>query len=84
MQEGLPIDALECAGAAARVAGDRFKRFRCGVTSERLQIPAVTVVWDGERIGSVVEGLPRLEGPFDARLNVRVTGKSSIAYQQVS
>lgn len=32
---------------------------------------------------SVVEGQPRVEGPFAVRLNVRVTGKTTIAYQQV-
>lgn len=83
VQIGLRINALECAGAAAAVAGDRFRRFRCGATSEMLEIPVAQVTWDPERITSLVESQPRVEGPFGARLNVRVTGKSTIAYQQV-
>jgi len=31
----------------------------------------------------VVEGEPQIAGPFAVRLNVRVTGKSTIAYRQV-
>ena len=83
VQTGLQIDALECIGATTAVAGDRFRRFRCGATSEVLEIPTAVVTWDPERITSVVEGQPRVEGPFAVRLNVRVTGKSTIAYQQV-
>lgn len=83
VQTGLQIDALECAGAAAAVAGDRFRRFRCGATSEVLEIPTAAVTWDEERITAVVEGEPQIAGPFAVRLNVRVTGKSTIAYQQV-
>ena len=83
VQTGLRIDALECAGVATAIAGDRFRRFRCGATSEVLEIPVAEVTWDPERIISVVESQPRVEGPFDARLNVRITGKSTIAYQQV-
>jgi len=83
VQTGLQIDALECAGAAAAVGGDRFRRFRCGATSEALEIPTAVVTWDAERITSVVEGEPQIAGPFAVRLNVHVTGKSTIAYRQV-
>ena len=83
VQTGLQIDALECIGAATAIAGDRFRRFRCGATSETLEIPVAVVTWDAERITSVIQGQSRAVGPFDARLNVRITGKSTIAYQQV-
>ena len=83
VQSGLHIDALECAGAAAAVAGDRYRRFRCGATSEMLEIPTAVVTWDGQGITAVIEGEPQFAGPFAVRLNVRVTGKATIAYQQV-
>lgn len=83
VQTGLQIDALDCAGAAAAATGDRFRRFRCGATSEMLEIPTAVVTWDAQRITAVIEGEPQFAGPFAAKLDVRVTGKSTIAYQQV-
>ena len=84
VQQGLEIDLAACTGAGASIAGNRFKHFRCSVTSEKLEIPSAQVIWEGDRIIAVVEGEPRIEGPFQARLDVRVTGKSTIAHRQIS
>jgi len=83
VRTGLRIDAVECTGAEAAVAGDRFTHFRCEVTSEVLEIPSAAVTWEEGRITAVVEGDPRIEGPFQARLDVHVTGRSTIAYRQI-
>ena len=65
----------------ARAGG--FGRFRCSVRSARLEIPAPEVVWENDRISEVRYGPPRLFGPFRARLDVRVTSRSGIAYRQL-
>jgi hypothetical protein len=83
VQRGLEIAQAACAGTGAAVTRDRFKRFRCAVTSEELEIPSAEVVWEGELITAVVEDEPRIEGPFRARLHVHLTGKSTIAFRQI-
>jgi hypothetical protein len=32
----------------------------------------------------VIESEPRFDGPFQARLDVRITGKSTILHRQIS
>ena len=83
VRSGLGVDEAECSGSG-RAQGGRFARFRCGVTSEELQIPAVEFVYaeDGS-LREVIEGEQRSLGAFQARLDVRVTGKSVIAYRQL-
>ena len=83
VQQGLAIDKAACVGIGSSSADNRFNRFRCAVTSAELEIPSAVVTWDGDLITGVVEGEPRMLGPFDANLNVRVTGRSTIAARQV-
>jgi len=83
VQQGLAIDKAACVGIGASSADNRFKRFRCAVTSAELEIPSAVVTWEGDLITGVVEGEPRMLGPFEARLDVRVTGRSTIAARQV-
>jgi hypothetical protein len=83
VRSGLDIDAAECTGwgASARVA--RFERFRCLATSEQLLIPSAVVVSSEEGKIRAVEGQPRTVGPFEARLSVRVAGKSTIVSRRI-
>jgi len=83
VQQGLAIDRAACVGIGASSADNRFKRFRCAVTSAELEIPSAVVTWEGDLITGVVEGEPRMMGPFEARLDVRVTGQRTIAARQV-
>jgi hypothetical protein len=81
---GLQIDAAECTGSGAPMRAARFAHFRCLTTSEQLLIPAAVVVISEEgKIQAVVEGQPRTLGPFQARFDVRVSGKSTIAYRKL-
>lgn len=81
---GLQIDAAECTGSGAPVRAARFARFRCLTTSEQLLIPsAVVVISEEGKIQAIVEGQPRTLGPFRARFDVRVSGKSKIAYRKL-
>jgi hypothetical protein len=80
---GLEVQAAECAGLGVPVRRDRYRRFRCSVTSDVLTIPTATLVnSDGGKVPEVVEGKPRIVGPFRVRLSVRVTGNSTITYRQ--
>jgi hypothetical protein len=83
VRSGLGVDEAECTGSG-RAQGGRFTRFRCGVTSEELQIPAVEFVYseDGS-LREVIEGEQRSLGTFQAMLDVRITGKSGISYRQL-
>ena len=83
VQQGLAIDKAACVGIGSSSADNRFNRFRCAVTSAELEIPSAVVTWDGDLITGVVEGEPRMLGPFDANLDVRITGRSTIAARQV-
>jgi hypothetical protein len=85
VQRGVAIEEAACDGTGAASGGtNRFKQFRCAVTSEELAIPSAQVVWENDRITGVVESEPRIEGPFQARLEVRITGKSTISHRQIS
>jgi hypothetical protein len=83
VRSGLDIDAAACTGRGASVRAGRFERFRCVATSEQLLIPSAVVVSSAEGKIRVVEGQPRMVGPFQARLDVRVSGKSTIAYRKI-
>ncbi len=83
VRQGLAIDKAACVGTGATSADNRYKRFRCAVTSAELEIPSAVVTWEGDLITGVVEGEPRMMGPFEARLDVRVTGRATIAARQV-
>lgn len=83
LRTGLRIAAVECTGSDVAVTRNRFKHFRCVVTSEVLEIPSAVVTWEEDRITGVVEGEPRIEGPFQARLDVHVTGKSTMSFRQI-
>lgn len=81
---GLGVANAECRGSSQSAKGGRFNRFLCSATSESLDIPSVTLVPapDGE-MPAVVEGEARTLGPVQARLSVRVTGRSTIGYRQI-
>jgi hypothetical protein len=83
VQNGLQIDTAACTGLGVAVRGNRFSRFRCPVTSAQLEIPTVALDFGDGELPQVVEGSPRLEGPFQALLDVRVIGKWAIAYRNL-
>jgi hypothetical protein len=84
MLNGLKVVGVECTGLGLRARRDRYKRFRCSATSEPLTIPSATLVnSDGGKLPTVIEGTPRMVGPFQARLSVRVTGRTTISYRQL-
>lgn len=79
---GVPIEEATCTGVGKPHAGN-FGRFRCAVLSARLEVPSPEAVWEDDRITGVRYDPPRLLGPFRARLDVRVTGRSGIAFRQL-
>jgi hypothetical protein len=84
VRSGLEIEAADCTGRGASVRAARFERFRCLTTSEQLLIPSAEVAFSEDgKIQAVVEGQPRTVGPYQARLDVRVAGKSTIAYRKI-
>jgi hypothetical protein len=84
VQNGLQIDTAACTGLGVAVQRNRFSRFRCVVTSGPLEIPSVELDYGEGQLPGVDEGEPRVEGPFQALLDVRVTGKAAIAYRTIS
>ncbi len=84
VQRGVAIEEAACDGIGAAKGANRFTRFRCAVTSEELEIPSSEVIWEGDTITAVIEREPRIEGPFQARLVVRVSGRSTITHRQIS
>jgi hypothetical protein len=80
---GLEIEHAECTGLGASVGDDRYRHFRCLVTSEEIEIPSAVVTWEEGKITEVVEGQPRIVGPLQAQLSVHITGKSTITYRQI-
>jgi hypothetical protein len=85
MLNGLEIEAAACAGLGVQVRRNRYRRFRCSVTSETLTIPVARLVnTDSAKVPGVIEGEPRIAGPFRVRLSVRVTGNSTIAFRQIA
>jgi hypothetical protein len=84
LRNGLGIDAADCTGLGAAVRTNRFARFRCVVTSAPFEIPSFELDFQGRELPLVIEHQPRMEGPFQALLDVRVTGKSAISYRTIA
>ena len=84
VRKGLQIGAAACTGLGVAVRTNRFSRFRCVVTTAPLEIPSVELDFRDRVLPLVIEGPPRVEGPFQALLDVRVTGKSAITYRTIS
>ena len=83
LRNGLQVQSAACTGLGVAVSGNRFGRFRCPVTSMPLEIPTVELDFQDRVLPEAVEGPPRVEGPFQALLDIRVTGKSAITYRQL-
>lgn len=83
VRNGLQIQTAACTGLGVAVQGKRFARFRCPVTSIPLEIPTVELDFRDRVLPQAVEGQPRVEGPFQALLEIRVTGKSAFTYRQL-
>jgi hypothetical protein len=83
VRSGVPIDAAACKGSGVATEGKRYSRFRCGVTSDLLEIPSAELEYGDAEFPTVVEGPSRIEGPYKAQLAVRVIGRSAISYQQL-
>ena len=84
VRDGLGIDAAACSGSGKAVQGNRYRHFRCSVTSVALEIPQTELDFGDQELPRVIERPPRLIGPLEAQLDVHVTGKTSIAYRQVA
>ena len=63
-------------GTALRAASD------CAVASRALEIPSVKASSEGAELPTVIEGSPRVLGPWKGRLDVRVVGRSAMRYAQ--
>ncbi|MET0938629.1 MAG: hypothetical protein ABWY51_05340 [Gaiellaceae bacterium] len=83
VRSGVEIDAAACKGSGAALQGNRFKHFRCSVTSVVLEIPQTALDYGDQELPAVIEGSPRIIGPLAASLDVHVAGKASIAYREV-
>ena len=84
VRNGLGIASAACNGSGTAVQGNRFKHFRCAVTSAMLEIPQTELDYGDQELPTVIEGSPRIIGPLGASLDVHVAGKASIAYRQVA
>jgi hypothetical protein len=84
VRNGVTIDAAACKGTGTAEKGRLFRRFRCAARSELLGIPSVELVDSGkDELPTVIEGPPRILGPWRAQLDVRVNGRSAMTYRQV-
>jgi hypothetical protein len=82
VQRGLSIEAAQCDGSGRAVQGGRYRQFYCLATSVVLRIPtAQPESTEGTALPTVVEGEARSVGPFLTQIEVRVTGKSTFAYE---
>ena len=84
VRNGLQVDAAACKGSGKALQGKRFKQFRCSVTSVVLEIPQTELDYGDRELPVVIESSPRQVGPIEANLEVRVTGKASLAYRRVA
>lgn len=83
VEDGLGIDDATCRGVGT-ASGRRFAHFECNAVSERLEVPVVDVVYGDENgVPTFFERPPQLFGPYEARLFVHTTRRSSIAYRQL-
>lgn len=84
VEQGLEVAAAACDGTGAAANRNRFRHFRCSVTSKQLEIPTADLVYrDEDSLPEIVEGEPRRYGPYDASLLLHATGTSSIAFRQL-
>jgi hypothetical protein len=81
VQRGVDVAAAACKGSGAAMQGNRFKHFRCAVTSDALEVPTTALDYGDRELPLVIERAPRILGPFQATLSVHVTGKSSMTYR---
>ena len=81
VQDGLRIADADCTGSGRATGSARFRQFHCLATSGVLSIPSAKLDSSNGAMPSVIEGEPRELGPYLTQLRVRVTGKSSFAYQ---
>jgi hypothetical protein len=81
VQRGLSIEAAQCDGSGRAIQGGRYRQFHCLATSEALSIPTAQPASEGTALPTVVEGEARSVGPFLVQIEVRVTGKSTFAYE---
>jgi hypothetical protein len=83
VRNGSAIDAADCRGSGKAVKGRRFSRFSCAVTSRAIESPSLELVYtEGVELPTVIEGSPRMLGPWKGRLDVRVVGRSAMRYGQ--
>ena len=83
VEGGLGITAAECDGMGLPIRGNRFRHLLCAVTSKRLEVPSLELVYgDPSALPTIVEGEPDRYGPYGARLFVHVLRGSSISYRQ--
>jgi hypothetical protein len=84
VRNGLGIVAAACKGAGKATQANRFKHLRCSVTSETIEIPTAVLVppEPGSELPTAIDGPPRIVGPFEAQLDIHVTGRSSMRYAQ--
>ena len=83
VRRGPAVDAADCRGSGKAAKGRRFSHFSCAVTSRAIEIPSPELVYaEGAELPTVIEGLPRILGPWKARLDVRVVGSSAMRYAQ--
>ena len=77
VQGGVKINGAACKGSGTAQQGRRFKRFRCAATSPAGGDPIGRARRPGEteELPTVIEGPPRILGPWRAQLDVRVTGR---------
>jgi hypothetical protein len=83
VRNGLQIETAACTGLGVAVQRNRFSRFRCVVTSVPFEIPSVELDYGAGELPDANEGEPRIEGPFQGLLDVRVTGKWTLAYRNI-
>jgi hypothetical protein len=84
IRNGLKIVAAACKGLGKTTHANRFKHFRCSVTSETFEIPTAVIVppEPGSELPTAIPGPPRIVGPLEAQLDVHVTGRSWMRYVQ--
>ena len=83
VRSGSKVDAADCRGSGRAAKGRRFSHFSCAVTSQALEIPSVELVYsEGAELPTVIEESPFILGPWKARLDVRVVGRSAMRYAQ--
>jgi hypothetical protein len=83
VRSGPKVDFADCRGSGKIATGRRFSRFSCAVTSQALEIPSAELVYsEGAELPTVIEGSPRMLGPWKGRLDVRVVGRSAMRYAQ--